>query len=338
MDTKEKNQRSGGTVPCPGCGEEYSTTYKRCPFCETPRKKQKRTADIDIQGPELVEQPRVAAAPTSPPPESDVEEMLLDFDLGLEDIDFTPEIESEESSVPLPPPGAKGGKRLQKGGKKGGGGKTVLFILSLLIIAAAVFIVVTKVLPIVQERFFSDLGSSQSDIDNQEPSVPDPVFALSETEVTLTAPNATQQLVPQYEPVEEIGTLTWRSDDESVVTVSDTGLLTAVGPGSAIVTVTRTGGEKAQCQVLCQWDATLLPENLKLNIDDFTIREGDPAVQLRLVGADSVEPKVTWTSSDETIITVSETGLVKRVGPGNGTITANINDGELELTCKVYSK
>ena len=47
-------------------------------------------------------------------------------------------------------------------------------------------------------------------------------------------------------------------------------------------------------------------------------------------------PKVTWTSSDEKVATVAETGLVTAVGVGSATITATTTDGtDLSATCEV---
>ena len=47
-------------------------------------------------------------------------------------------------------------------------------------------------------------------------------------------------------------------------------------------------------------------------------------------------PKVTWTSSDEKVATVAETGLVTAVGVGTATITATTTDGtDLSATCEV---
>ena len=45
--------------------------------------------------------------------------------------------------------------------------------------------------------------------------------------------------------------LTWKSSNQKVVTVDDTGKLTAVAPGEATITVTTVEGEKEdECQVI----------------------------------------------------------------------------------------
>ena len=57
MDNVDKSRRYKQTNLCEKCGEEYSVTYKRCPFCGgAPARKQ---SSIDIQGPDLYDQPPV---------------------------------------------------------------------------------------------------------------------------------------------------------------------------------------------------------------------------------------------------------------------------------------
>lgn len=353
METMDKTQRFSKTIPCPNCGEEYSVTYKRCPFCGgSPRRREKKES-IDIQGPELHDEflspQRPPAEPAPPPldpaPAEELEEFIMDVN-----VDFTPELEDETSSVPAPPPGATGGRRLQAKGSRrsagnSGGGSVVrklLFVLSLLIVAAAIYILVTKLVPILEARFGegeTDPGTSQGDGDMPNQQIPEnpPEFTLTELSVTLTAPGATKQLVPVIGETEGAETLTWQSDNEEVVTVSEEGKLTAVGNGTATITVTKADGTQAQCQVTCAWDDTTVLDNLKLNTVDFTIREGDPSVQMKVLGFEGTPPSIKWESKNPEIATISENGLVERVSPGTTEVTATIN-GQTVLTCVVRCK
>ena len=58
------------------------------------------------------------------------------------------------------------------------------------------------------------------------------------------------QLKADVYPVEAVTTakLKWRSSDESIITVDETGLVTAVGPGWAEV-IAECGGVAASCKV-----------------------------------------------------------------------------------------
>lgn len=54
---------------------------------------------------------------------------------------------------------------------------------------------------------------------------------------------ATRQLNATVEPAEAPQEIEWKSDDESVATVSEDGLVTAIGEGQ--VTITVTAGDKS---------------------------------------------------------------------------------------------
>ena len=80
-------------------------------------------------------------------------------------------------------------------------------------------------------------------------------FALNRTDFTLFSAGSTWQLKVSGDPTG--GTRTWTSSDESVATVSDSGTVTAVAPGTATVTVTDSkSGQTASCTVRCNWEET----------------------------------------------------------------------------------
>ena len=47
------------------------------------------------------------------------------------------------------------------------------------------------------------------------------------------------------------------------------------------------------------------------------------------------ESAVTWASKNTSVVTVSETGLVTRVGSGRTTVTATVDGQTLECTVRV---
>ena len=69
-------------------------------------------------------------------------------------------------------------------------------------------------------------------------------------EFTLRTTNDPLQLKADVYPVEAVTTakLEWRSSDETIVTVDETGLVTAVGPGWAEI-IAECGGVAASCKV-----------------------------------------------------------------------------------------
>lgn len=83
-------------------------------------------------------------------------------------------------------------------------------------------------------------------------------LTLNRTEVTLNAEGAAFQLKSSVEPAIDAATI-YTSDDESVATVSEDGTITAVAPGTAVITAA-CGGAEAVCAVKCDWEEAAEPD------------------------------------------------------------------------------
>lgn len=86
---------------------------------------------------------------------------------------------------------------------------------------------------------------------NETPTtVPVTGVTLDKTSVTLT-PGLTVQLTPTVLPTDATNqAVAWSSDNTAVATVSDSGLVTAIAPGTANIPVTTAdGGFTATCSV-----------------------------------------------------------------------------------------
>ena len=82
-------------------------------------------------------------------------------------------------------------------------------------------------------------------------------MVLDITEIALTEVGQTQQLTATIVPADAVERkdLVWSSSDESVATVSDTGLVTCVSLGECTITVTTVvGGYTASCNVIQRKD------------------------------------------------------------------------------------
>ena len=128
--------------------------------------------------------------------------------------------------------------------------------------------------------------------------------------------------------------VSWTSSNQDVATVEN-GTVTGKGPGSAVITAS-AGTETATCQVTVQ-AAVVLPE-LVLNHRDFTLPSGDPPVQMKVTvkgTRDLYDGEIVWTSQDTNVVSISQDGLVERVGRGTTTVTAIIGDMTLECIVRV---
>lgn len=127
----------------------------------------------------------------------------------------------------------------------------------------------------------------------------------------------------------------WTSNNESVATVSPTGLVTAIKDGKATITVkTNDGGFSAVCEVTV--NKKIIPvSEVELNKIELTLDEGKEEELVVTVKPDNATDKsVVWESSNAAVATVDQEGLVKAVKDGTAKITVKTKDG-VEATCDV---
>lgn len=126
----------------------------------------------------------------------------------------------------------------------------------------------------------------------------------------------------------------WSSSDESIATVSETGLVTGVGVGEAIITVSSVDGSgvKATCVVKVIRSATHL--DMSKNPLRMTMGE-NTTLTVIYTPEDATNKGVVWTSSNTEVATVVN-GAVCAVSEGEANITATLADGSgLKTVCHV---
>jgi uncharacterized protein YjdB len=110
-------------------------------------------------------------------------------------------------------------------------------------------------------------------------------------------------------------TLTWTSSDPTFASVSNTGLVTGVAAGSADITATSADGPGDTVTV------TVVSVSVSLNTTETYIVVGDTEELAVAVSPSHADQAVTWSSDDESIATVDDTGLITAAGTGTATIT-----------------
>lgn len=131
----------------------------------------------------------------------------------------------------------------------------------------------------------------------------------------------------------------WKSSDESVATVSQTGLVTALKEGSSAITViTNDGGFKATCDVTVN-KKVIAVTSVVLGNTELTLVEGEEEkLAVAVTPENATDKSVVWESGNESVATVSQEGLVTAVGEGKATITVKTNDGGFSASCEVTVK
>lgn len=160
-----------------------------------------------------------------------------------------------------------------------------------------------------------------------------PVQSISLNHKELTFENWDEQpLHVNFDPTDATNqNVTWESDNESVATVSKSGMVTPVSNGTAKITATtQDGGKTATCKVTVE-----IPElTLSLDKTELTLTQTEEQQKLTATVSDP-EEKVTWLSSDPFVATVTRDGTVTAIANGTATITASARDKTASCTVKV---
>jgi uncharacterized protein YjdB len=130
--------------------------------------------------------------------------------------------------------------------------------------------------------------------------------------------------------------VTWSSSNTSVATVDTAGKVTAVGAGTANITVTTDEGAKTAVCAVTVTAASVAVTGVTLNKTTTSIAEGSSETLIATVAPATASNKaVTWTSSDAAVATVDATGKVTGKKAGTATITVTTVDGSKTATCVV---
>ncbi len=129
--------------------------------------------------------------------------------------------------------------------------------------------------------------------------------------------------------------VTWTSSNPKAVSVSSTGVIKALTPNSSAVITCKTvsGGVTATCTVKVN---PLKVTGIKLNYSEYGMLAGTTVTLVPTVYPTNATNKtVTWGSSDTSVATVNQKGVVTAKGKGSATIYCRTNDGNYTAYCKV---
>ena len=308
---------------CEICGEEYSTTYRSCPFCQESeairRGKPIRRHSSDFRnrrgghaigvlglilalvvvgtgafylfGDNIAQALGIREADVATDDNNSLSTPIDDSDAvdSAGDLDPATQPENNDGTVTMP----EGGDNATTGGDGSTGSETT--------------------------------GSATG-------TPPATAVTLSSNDFTLAASSGLQHTLKASGGS---GTYTWSSKDPSVATVSDSGQVTGVGNGTTEVTVT-DGYTTATCIVRIKGitSGSTTPSTstaLKLNREDMTMPAGT-SFQLKVSGTSSA---VTWSIADPSIATISSDGTVQFLKKGTTTATAAVDGQTLQCIVRV---
>ncbi|MBR0298105.1 MAG: Ig domain-containing protein [Bacteroidales bacterium] len=153
---------------------------------------------------------------------------------------------------------------------------------------------------------------------------------LSQTEATLFIGDALTLTATLNPSNVTYNTIEWTSSDENVVVVSGNGQVSAVGKGSAIVSA-KSDGKEASCSF-----TVLVPlTGLSFDQNSLTLSNGNTTtLSVVKTPADaSIKGEIVWNSSNPSVATVSQEGVISAINKGTTDITATA-DG-FTATCTI---
>lgn len=123
----------------------------------------------------------------------------------------------------------------------------------------------------------------------------------------------------------------WKSSDESIATISSNGKINAVSYGE--VKISASLGGKKYSKTIKVIDGV----EVSLNKSSASIKVGKELTLKATTSPSNIDTKLTWSSSNTKIASVSSKGVVKGLKAGTATITVETSDGN-KANCKITVK
>ncbi|MFA9188177.1 pectate lyase [Flavobacterium sp. FBOR7N2.3] len=155
--------------------------------------------------------------------------------------------------------------------------------------------------------------------------------------LTSTSKELTATVLPEDATNKEV---TWSVSDSEIAVITETGLLTGVKNGTVKVTATATDGSGVKGDKTYTVSGITAPTVFVENvtISAAAITNGQPLqLTTQIAPVNATNKTLTWTTSNQTIATISTEGLLTPKTNGTVTVTATTTDGsgksgQLEIT------
>lgn len=133
--------------------------------------------------------------------------------------------------------------------------------------------------------------------------------------------------------------VTWSTSDEKVATVDQLGNVTATGDGTCTITATADDISGVSGKATVTVNSTIHPTSVSVAPSSSTIYTSDRIYLTATVLPSNANNKVVeWSSSDNSIATVSSSGEVTGIGAGSCTIFATTVDGGITARATITVK
>lgn len=171
-------------------------------------------------------------------------------------------------------------------------------------------------------------------------SVQQPVtsITLSETEVTVALNTKRLQLRATAYPENALNKeISWSTTDTTKARVDANGLVTLVKPGT--VSIIATSVDNPSVRAICNITIQIPVVSIALDETEKTMYVGETArLSYVLLPTNSSTNSVTWTSTNNKVVTVDSTGKVTAKGVGTSVVILKTIDGGYSVYCTITVK
>ena len=148
--------------------------------------------------------------------------------------------------------------------------------------------------------------------------------------------NQITTLVPTIIPLYVNNTiLVWSSTNTNVATISNTGIVSAISIGTCTITCSTTDGSNKSASVLVTvsnsirvTDVTIIG-NSNIKVDSISL------LSANVTPSSASNKRVMWSSSNKSIVKISNTGLITGIKVGTSTINCTSVDGAIKTSLSV---
>lgn len=159
-------------------------------------------------------------------------------------------------------------------------------------------------------------------------------LTLDQYKLTLYMGEDGAQLTATVKPTGVDADVKWSSSAPGVATVSASGFVTPIAPGTSVITAA-AGDRRVSCVV------TVMPQRVRVTGVTLDVAElelpmdGSTTLTATIAPVDATTRTLLWTSDDESIAEVSRTGIVKALRVGETVIRVTTVDGGFTAAVKV---
>ena len=140
-------------------------------------------------------------------------------------------------------------------------------------------------------------------------------------------------LTASVSPERTVDTVTWKSSNTSVATVSSTGVVKTLKSGYATITATTYNGLSSSCQFTVKPS----PTSIELDKTTLSLENGKTYTLSKTLTPSNAYSSVEWKSDNSSIASVSSSGVVTAKGVGKTVIRVTTCNG-ISASCTVTVK